>query len=342
MKGNPKISHINNLGKQVALFWICLVIPTLICTSCFTGIEGTKTIRLSKGELRRLRSTPEDTLMDAIVPRRVADLRPGDTLRITDSRIALFADIFSPEEDTVLTGRKVAFYGLDSRLTPANALERLIIFTDGDWSMAYPLGSTPESADSIPVSRLPMFLDMDMVEQARHILKGRTIWSRTSLGYDSVGVRHHMLKFAPYTIAEVSPADGVFPLLLRLSPIPYSAKGTVESSSESPDSSSLIYHPERYAYLNFGSSRGESRNFASQFYLSDPRLRHTDISDSHWLSIMNEKVANGMTKEECRLAIGNPQDIESGHDYSRLLDIWIYTDGTFLRFVDGLLFDFRQ
>lgn len=331
MTDSIKLRHIKHLLDFRAWIRTGLLLLCLTLTSCFTGIEGTKTIQLSKGDLRRLRSTPEDTLMSAIVPRRVADLQRGDSLRITDDRIALFADVFSPQGDTLLTGRNVAFYGPDSRLTPANARERLLIFTDGDWSMAYPLGVAPEAADSLPVSRLPMLLDLDMIRQARQVLEGVKVWSRTSLGYDAHGVRHKMPKFAPYTIAEVLPTDGVFPLLLRLTPA---------TDFSSTDSVAAI--PDRYAYLNFGYGRGESRNFASQFFLSDPRLRHGGISDANWAAIMAEKVAAGMTKEECRLALGNPQDVEAGHDYSRLLDVWIYPDGTFLRFVDGLLFDFRQ
>ncbi len=303
--------------------WILLLSACACLSACFTGIEGTKRIELSRGDLRRLRATAaEDTIMSAIMPRRVVELRRGDSLRITNDRIALFADIYAPPGDTSLVGRNVAFYAFDSRLTPANTRERLLIFSDGDWSMAYPLGTSPDVADSLPVSRLPMLLDLELVEQARRLLTGRKVWARTSLGYDSLGVRHKMLKFAPLVITEVEAADGVFPLRLTLA----------DSTSTSP----------RYAYLNFGYGRGESRNFASQFYLSDPRLRHSGISDAHWASIMAERVAVGMTKEECRLAIGDPSDVEAGHDYSRLLDIWIYPDGTFLRFVDGQLFDFRQ
>ena len=334
MSINIKKRKISILTSKAALLLISLCFLGTMLSSCFTGIEGTKTIQLSKGDLKRLRSTPEDTLMSSIRPRRIADLQRGDSLRITDDRISLFADVFSPQGDTILSGRTIAFYGLDSRLTPANAMERLLIFTDGDWSMAYPLGVDPVSADSLPVSRLPMLLDMDMVRQARHVLKGLKVWSRTSLGYDSDGVRRKMPKFAPYYITDVSPSDGVFPLLLKLTP-DRPPLATVAGS----DSTSL---PDRFAYLNFGYGRGESRNFSSQFFLSDPRLRHSDVSDANWTAIMAERVAKGMTKEECRLAIGNPQDVEAGHDYSRLLDVWIYPDGTFLRFVDGLLFDFRQ
>ncbi len=301
-------------------------------TSCFTGVEGTKRIELSRSDLKRMRLTQEDTLLQSALSRRLlTDLRPGDPFRITDSRLALFCDIESSDpNDTVVKGRTVSFDGLFTRLTPSGAMERIIGFSDGKWLLTYPLGRTPAAADSLPASRLPMLLDLKLVDEARDALKGRRVWTRTSLAYDSVGQRAPTLKFAPYAIAEVDPSDGVFPLRILL--LPDSAEVAAGRLSPAP----------RYAYLNLGNGRGDSRTFASQFYLSDPRRRHADIREEVWRSIMAEKVMHGMTKQECRLALGAPEEIEAGHDYSRLLDIWIYPDGTFLRFIDGRLADFRQ
>ena len=44
-----------------------------------------------------------------------------------------------------------------------------------------------------------------------------------------------------------------------------------------------------------------------------------------------------MTKEECRLAKGNPSDLYGGHDYSKSMLIWVYPDATTLYFEDDLL-----
>ncbi|MDE7160648.1 MAG: hypothetical protein K2O24_07395 [Muribaculaceae bacterium] len=323
----PYISHIL---RPLRLLTACLMLCVL--TSCFTGVEGTKRIELSRADRRRARLSAEDTLLRAALSSRLlADLRPGDPFRITDSRLALFCDIESADPaDTLLLGRTVRFDGLFSRLSPSGAMERVIGFSDGRWMLTYPLGRTPAAADSLPSARLPMMLDLTLVDRARHALKGRRVWTRTSLGYDSLGTRTHSPKFAPYTIDDVFPCDGVFPLRLALTP----DSSGVAAGILSPDT--------RYAYLNFGNGIGESRTFASLFSLSDPRARHSDITDEIWRCIMAEKVTAGMTKQECRLALGNPGEIEAGHDYSRLLDIWIYPDGSFLRFIDGRLADYRQ
>ena len=49
-----------------------------------------------------------------------------------------------------------------------------------------------------------------------------------------------------------------------------------------------------------------------------------------------------MTKDECRLSLGNPDELQSGHNTSQTLDIWQYSDGTYLFFSDGILTNFRQ
>jgi hypothetical protein len=49
-----------------------------------------------------------------------------------------------------------------------------------------------------------------------------------------------------------------------------------------------------------------------------------------------------MTKEECRLSLGNPAEVDTGHDYSQTLDLWKYNDGTTLWFEDGILTRIRN
>ena len=91
------------------------------------------------------------------------------------------------------------------------------------------------------------------------------------------------------------------------------------------------------------SNRGlESRTFSTLFYLSDPKLRYPSIRRDVWDLIRNESVREGMTKEECKLALGNPDDVATGHDWSQTIDIWNYKNGTFLQFQDGLLTRFRM
>ena len=78
------------------------------------------------------------------------------------------------------------------------------------------------------------------------------------------------------------------------------------------------------------------------YRLSAPTTSYPAISDENWALIQKGKIRLGMTKEECRLSLGNPTSTDSGHDYSSTIDIWKYEDGTFLRFQDGLLIDLMK
>ena len=51
------------------------------------------------------------------------------------------------------------------------------------------------------------------------------------------------------------------------------------------------------------------------------------MDDAVWEMICAGKVREGMTKEECRLSLGNPDDVDSGHDWNSTLDIWRYENG---------------
>ena len=94
--------------------------------------------------------------------------------------------------------------------------------------------------------------------------------------------------------------------------------------------------------MNIGSSGVESRTFRNLFYLSDPKLKYPDILPSTWEAIQNGRLVKGMTKDECKLSVGNPSDVNSGHDWNSTLDVWQYPNGTYLQFQDGVLVGFRN
>ena len=49
----------------------------------------------------------------------------------------------------------------------------------------------------------------------------------------------------------------------------------------------------------------------------------------------------GMTKAECKLSLGNPDEVKKIPTYSGLREQWIYNSGAYLFFVDGLLTEYR-
>ncbi|MDE6409415.1 MAG: hypothetical protein K2K81_04125, partial [Muribaculaceae bacterium] len=177
-----------------------------------------------------------------------------------------------------------------------------------------------EALENLSSLDIPMLIDLDLVDEYRKKLEGMKVWTRSQLWYDEAGEKKPGHKFIPVTITKVFPGDMLFNLHLKI-------------KEESGAESTLYMNP---------TNRGlESRTFASLFFMSDPKTRYPSIQPEVWENICNGKVTIGMTKEECKLSLGNPDDVNTGHDWNQTIEIWNYKNGSFLQFQDGLLTRFR-
>lgn len=66
-------------------------------------------------------------------------------------------------------------------------------------------------------------------------------------------------------------------------------------------------------------------------------MQYKEIQDDAWEQITLGKVKTGMTKAECKLSLGNPNEVKKIPTYSGLREQWIYNSGAYLFFVDDLL-----
>ncbi len=314
-----RIKRFFSAGGAVAVTSLSLLLLPL--SSCFTGVEGTKRIELSREEKKNLTLTAEDTFLNQIPHPTLDHWEKGKVFIISDQRLALLFDNpgnNSSLHDTLsLVGRKLRFEGTDSRLLPDGSREGIILLSDGNITYRLPSGKSPQQMLTlITGSSLPMLIDVDAVQQVDNLLQNKKLWIRTDLWYDTLDNRLAGKKFVPVTVTRVEPGTFVFPLRVILRD--ESGKKFIQ-------------------YMNLGNSANESRSFSRLFRLNDPRRNYPTISDPNWERIQNGQVTPGMTKEECRLALGNPTSVDSGHDYSSTIDIWQYDNGVFLRFQDGLL-----
>ena len=310
---------------RTALFFASLPLM-LMLAGCFTGIESTQKINITREDRKLLTLTEEDTFLNKIHGQPLAEWNTGKHFIVSDCRISLLFDRsggYHEHSDTSgMTGRHLAFKGISHRRLPDASEETVLLLSDEKNEFRLPTGKSPlESRYGVQSSDIPMLIDLDMVKDADRLLTGRKLWIRTALWYDIDGNRMAGRKFIPVTVERVEPGTMVFPLRLTLS-----------------DESGLIF----IQYMNIGNGSNESRSFAKLFRLSDPRTSYPAISDENWALIQKGKIRLGMTKEECRLSLGNPTSTDSGHDYSSTIDIWKYEDGTFLRFQDGLLIDLMK
>ncbi len=311
-----------NFVKQV--FKLFMLIPLLTLGSCFTGIESTKKIALSKADKKVLQPSDEELLMNAVVPEPLGNWKPGKAFFVVSNRVGML--LHTPEGGAVsatdLEGAELKFEGVTGAPAPDGTRKALIVFSHGDQNMVFDTGREYDDAlQHFMSDRLPMMTDLDMLTTTANLINGRTLWTRTPVWNDADGQRYEGRKFAPVTVTAVLPGSPAFPARVQF----------IDENGHNA-----------FMFLNFGTSSGDSRSFSDLFFLTDPKLRYPKITDHVWQLIQRSTLENGMTKEEAKLSLGNPDEVMSGHDYSQTLDIWRYNDGSILRFADGLLVDFRH
>lgn len=253
----------------------------------------------------------------------ISSWSPGKTFLVADDKISLVFDAYTKSDgDTSLEGKILRYKGVASKTTPVGTEELVVVFTDGTSDYRYTTGRTPDVANkSVTSLDIPMLIDLDLVKKTSDYLSGRKLWTRTRMWYKPDGEKLDGRQFVPVVIEEVTPGNMVFPLKVCF-------------KDEKGDRALL--------YMNIKNAGIESRSFQSLFYVSDPKLRYPSIQPEIWENIRDGKVKAGMTKEECKLALGNPSDVNAGHDWNSTIEFWQYPDGKFLRFEDGLLIDYRN
>ncbi|MDE5843435.1 MAG: hypothetical protein K2H35_06855 [Muribaculaceae bacterium] len=289
-------------------------------TGCFTGIESTKKIKLTKSEEKELAPTAEETFLADVVPTAHTEWVAGKTFIVVSDRGNV---LFEPQK--ILSGRFALTAGDTLRFRNAG-VKRLpdgnsvtcVEFSRGDDTFLYiPQGGSAAVNAEVMSDAIPGVVDPDIISKISNKISGCRLWTLTPVWSDEAGNRMDGRRFEAVTIETVTPGDMVFPIKV----------GFRDSSG-------------RHAVMlmsigkNYG---GDSRAFSSLFSLSDPKLTYPNISDKIWKAIMEGRVELGMTRDECRLAKGNPVDVLDGRDYSHTQVVWTYGDGTVLHFVDGVL-----
>lgn len=298
---------------------------TALCmslSSCFTGVEGTKTVTLSREDIKAQQPSAETQLLADIKLLPAGSWLPGKEFMATESRLAYLMEMPPEWTPADSIGRRLLiFMGMEPRMLPDGSTQAMLLFQLDGAVLRLPTGKSPEATQTgYYASMIPMLVDMDIVERTDSVLRGRKMYTRSQLWYDACGEKIPGRKFVPVEITGVKPGTTAFPLNVEFR----DADGATA-----------------YMPMNYGASGFESRSLESLFSIDDPRRKHANIPESHWEAICNGKVLPGMTKEECRLSLGNPSDVNAGHSYSQTLDIWQYPDGRVLRFADGLLVDFN-
>lgn len=310
----------NKRSNSRVISYIIIPMMCVLLQGCFTGVESTKRITLSKDEKKLVAPTAEEVLLQDVEASPYSEWCVGKSLIVVSDR---GAQLFEPRTnltgDLSLHSGDTLYYRNQRRVTlpDGNDVISLIFTRHGDEFCYVPR----KNERTLMSDELPGVIDPEMVEATGRKLVGMTLWTKSALWGDSEVQKIAGRKYEKIKVLRVEHGNMIFPLKVLFR----------DENNE-----------EQFIMMNFGNSGNDSRSFASMFSLTDPHDRYPHIKDEFWESIRRGRVVEGMTKDECRLAKGNPSDVNTGHNYSHVLLIWGYPDGNVLYFVDGILQGINQ
>ena len=301
------------------------VAPCLLLAACGTGIEVTEHVTdkdvqrvLDKGAGHEAVVTL-DAYTDSL-----AAWEHGKRFWVADDRVKeLLENTSAYDNDTLhLAGRTLIYQGWTAS-GPFDNRWLYIDFEDSQTGEMYHYRAGKFVEARRPGFTLPMIIDLDMVDHVSRQLVGKDFYIRTPIWYDRQTEQmkdgRHFIKVH---IDNVLPGNAVLPLRVLFTAADAGEKAMI--------------------WMNNNASTMHGRDFDALFSAADPRQSYPAINDTNWNLITHGKVVVGMTKDECRLALGDPKSINERPDQAGMREYWYYDGGAYLYFVDGLLSQFRK
>ncbi len=314
------------LSRSLTVLPVLFILTAL--QGCFTGVESTP--RISDRDLKGAvaASRRESGFLAGITGEAPARWQKGKQWVVTDRRS-------DRSIGRSLDGDTITLESIIQSTSILGMTEAVITFATPDGPAAYNTGITPDSLIRRSSLAIPYLVETAVIDSLRTRLNGKTFYVMSSLWGDMEGGSLRGLRFIPVKVESVDAGRGIEPVRITLS---YSVNDKMRST---PGAMRNDMPGQRFFTLPMAlpgdEPGGTTRSFDNLFSLSDPRRRYPKISDDAWLAITESRVIEGMTRDECRLAIGAPADIDRRAGYSSLQEIWSYPDGRSLVFIDGLL-----
>lgn len=302
------------------LFPVITTLFLLPLSSCFTGVESTPKITGAEVKKERVSVSAEDTFLSGVTDSPLPDWERGKRFVVTDDKIKLIFGSTAPAGQ--LAGSEITYSGASEStgITGENVTDLAFVTPQGA-TVLYRINQPLKELEKKSSLSVPFTIQQSMVEQARSLLVGKRLYILTRSWRDdndnSVGGR----QFVPVSIDSVSAGNSVYPLKVSFT-----------------DDNKVSAR----AFLIPGILKGSPRTFSTLFSFSDPRKKYPDISPENWDLIIRGRVGTGMTRDECRLALGAPKEIDRSANNSYLREIWLYENGIYLVFEDGLLKIYRR
>lgn len=298
----------------------------VIAASVSGCYSATTTPSISADDVKReLSATPaaENDLIHKVAPEPPATWQSGKKWSVTDNKLQLIVTPASKGTKLPdMKGRMLTLVGIDSVPTIMGGHEtELILALSPDTLVNYRTSLTPGEFSSRRSIDIPFTVDMGIVAEADSTLRGRQLYIMSSTWLDENGNYRKARKFIPVTADSVTAGSTDAPLRVYFHADTYNLSGNL--------------------LMALSSDPNRMRAFTTLFSLTDPRRSHPAILPETWELIMRGEVAQYMTRDECRLALGTPRTVDRREMFGYTRETWYYDNGVYLIFEDGILKQFR-
>ena len=303
---------------------LLLFILATMFASCYTGTESTPRIKVDKEVLY------QPTIEELVIDNNFSDKGChtwSEGKAFTSIEEAL-SPMLRPEDDATLIddglkGEIFTYKGYrEENIFGDKAVVYLLFECNGHTYSYYTGKSIEEIKESNYLPLIPSLIDMDAVAMARSLFVGKQLYILTNHWYNLQGNVIEGNHLVAVNVTAVEPGNNVLPLAIHFT----DQRGV-----------------EAQVYITTKSSaHTQMLSFDRLFSYKNPREEHEEISDEVWQAITESRLLKGMTKNECRLSIGLPSEVNKIPTYNGLKEQWLYNSGAYLFFSDGILEEFRQ
>jgi len=219
--------------------------------------------------------------------------------------------------DKIFTIDSVSFEHIE-RIGVGTKLEKIIYFNCEGRTFKY---SFYNNDDDYPCIYDLIYLGD--IENCRKLLIGKTLYTlNIDWLQDGVqGVSKYSRKWVPVIIKKIGVGDS------QNRPI----KIIFEYNKKE------FYIEVSMSKTNCTSIADNDDNFNTNFSFTNPKLRYPKIPKDIWDLICINQVRIGMTKAQCRLSWGDPEDINKTSGNWGTSEQWVYSASSYLYFKNGIL-----
>ncbi|MDE7397264.1 MAG: hypothetical protein K2M98_06025 [Muribaculum sp.] len=303
--------------------YLMYIIPVVLLSGCFTGIESTPKISSKDLHREQIRISPEEIILNGIAPQPFSQWQPGKEFFVTDTKLEMALD---PTSSAVPAAGEIIRYNTWRPVSSVAGTDdtEILFTTPSGEDLVYRVNATYSDLEKRQRLEIPFTIELSVVDSVKKRLENQRLYIRNSTWYDSTGTHTvRGMKYIPVVIKDVLPGNLVYPVRIIFE----------STAPDAPSQASL--------YMAIDNTKG-SRSFASLFSIADPRNSYPTITEENWDNIIHSRVAKFMTREECRLALGSPKSVQRYNAITSLKETWTYDNGIYLLFDDGILTSFRQ